>query len=399
MRRFPVLVWLWLQPLVTSTGAPAQGHPSAQAILEGEKAIYRLQYARAGEIFLQARNDYRDSPVGYGMLSILAWNQLLFESTNFALDDYSTPSPFVKARTRKPIEAATRRFHEANNAVLAKCEELLKRDSNDVRALYFQGLAYENLAAEAIVILKEERPASSYGRRAKRIHERVLELDPHFVDAKISLAAYDFAADNLPWRFRWLAFLLGIRGNEQRAFQRLREVADQGEYRRYDALLLLGLMKAWKEKREYQAEAIDVFERLRRMFPPNFLLDLNLAGMYEKNDPRAALRLYENLLQSLPSKARGLEPGEVWWRIGKCHYRLRNYDPALEAFGKALAARRGEKETEPLCRYYQGLIHEAQGDRARAIECFSATVKAPSLTAISKEIRDAQHRLQKLRVP
>jgi len=398
MSKFLVLVWLCLQPLILPA-AFGQGHPPAQAILDGQEAIYRLQYPRAGEIFLKAKADYPDSPVGYGMLSILAWNQLLFESSNFALDDYSTPSPFVKARTRKPIGGATRRFHDANDALVAKCEQLLNRDSNDVRALYFQGLAYENLAAEALVIQKEDRAASSYGRRAKRIHERVLELDPNLVDAKVSLAAYDYAAANLPWSFRWLAFLLGIRGNEQRAFQRLQEVANKGEYRRYDALLLLGLMKAWKGKREYAAEAVEVFERLKRRFPENFLLDLNLAGMYEKNDPRAALKLYENLLQVLPTKARGLEPGEVWMRVGKCHYRLRNYDQALDAFGKALSPsiRRSEKETEPLSEYYRGLIHEAQGDRARAVQSFSAATKDQSLTTISKELNDARRRLEKLR--
>jgi len=386
-----------LQPVILITSGFAQRHPPPQTILEGQEAIYRLQYPRAGEIFLKAKNDYPTSPVGYGMLSILAWNQLLFDSSNFALDDYSTPSPFGKARTRKPIDTASRRFHEANNALFAKCDELLSRDPNDVRALYFQGLGYENLAAEAIVILKDQRAASSYGRRAKRIHERVLELDTRLVDAQVSLAAYDFAADNLPWSFRWLAFLLGIRGDEQRAFRRLREVANKGEYRRYDALLLIGLTKAWKGKREYAAEAAEVFESLRRKFPENFLLDLNLAAMYEKNDPRAALKLYESLLQALPSKARGLEAGEVWLRMGRCNYRLRNYDQALEVFAKALASRRSEKETEPLVQYYRGLIHEAQGDRTRAIESFRAALKDQSLTAISKELNDAQHRLEKLR--
>ncbi len=397
MSRFPVLIWLCLQPLIAHADMFGQGHPPSQAILEGQEAIYRLQYPRAGEIFLKARNDYPNSPVGYGMLSILAWSQLLFESSNFAVDDYSTPSPFVKARTRKSIEGATRRFHQANDALMAKCEELLNRDPSDVRALYFQGLAYENLAAEAIVILKQNRPAFGHGKRAKQIHERVLELDPRLVDAQVSLAAYDYAAANLPWTTKLFAFLVGIRGDEQRAFRRLREVASKGEYRRYDALLILGLMKAWKGKREYAAEAADVFERLRHKFPENFLLDLNLAAIYEKNDPRAALRLYDNLLQALPSKAKGLEPGEVWLRLGRSNYRLRNYDQALQAFSKALAARRGEKETAPLCHYYVGLIHEDQGDRARAIESFRAAVKDPSLTAISKEMADAQKRLEKVR--
>jgi len=397
MRRFAVLVWLCLQPLISQPGALAQGHPSSQVILEGQEAIYRLQYTRAGEIFTKARDDYPGSPVGYGMLSILAWSQLLFESSNFAVDDYSTPSPFVKARTRKPIAPATQRFHQANDALLAKCEELLTRNPNDVRALYFQGLAYENLAAEALVIRKDDRAASSYGRRAKRIHERVLALDRNLVDAKVSLAAYDFAADNLPWSLRLFALLLGIQGDEQRAFQRLRDVAEKGEYRRYDAWLLLGLVKAWKGKREYAADAVEVFESLRRKFPENFLLDLNLAAMYEKNDPRAALKLYEGLLAALPSKAKGLEPGEVWWRMGRCNYRLRNYDQALRAFGKALDAPRSEKETAPLVQYYQGLILETQGDRARAIQCYQAAVKDQSLTAISKEIYDARRRLEKLK--
>jgi tetratricopeptide (TPR) repeat protein len=397
MIRFPVLVWLCLQPLLWQSVAWAQRHPPSPLILEGQEAIYRLEYHKAGEIFLKARNDYPTSPVGYGMLSILAWNRLLYESSNFALDDYSTPSPFVKARTRKPIEAASRRFQDANNALLAKCEELLSRDPKDTRALYFQGLAYENLAAEALVISKEDRAASSYGRRAKRIHEQVLELDRNLVDAKVSLAAYDFAADNLPWSLRLFAFLLGIRGNEERAFERLREVAAKGEYRRYDAQLLLGLVKAWKGKRKDAAEAEEVFESLRRKFPENFLLDLNLAAMYEKNNPRAALKIYENLLEALPTKASGLAPGEVWWRVGRCHYRLRNYDQALNALEKALSTRRSERETEPLAQYYRGMIHEAQGDRAGAIRSFQAAVKDQSLTTISKEISDARKRLERLK--
>ncbi len=396
MSRIPVVVWLCLQAVTWQSGVLAQGgHPPVQVILEGQEAIYRLQYERARQIFLKARNDYPNSPVGYGMLSVLAWNQMLFESSNLALDDYSTPSPFVKARTRKPIAAASRRFHEANDALLAKCAQLLSRDPNDARALYFQGLAYENLAAEAIVILKEKTTASSYGRRAKRIHERVLQLDSRLDDAKVSLAAYDYATANLRGIYRILLFW--IWGNEDRAFEYLKEVAEKGEYRRYDARLLLGLMKAWKGKREYAAQAAEVFEGLRRQFPENFLLDLNLAAIYEKNDPKAALRVYESLLQALPSKTPGLPPAEVWLRIGRSQYRLRNYTQALDAFQKGLGGHPREKETAPLCQYYSGLIHESQGDRARAIECFRAAIRDRSLTTISKELDDAEQRLEKLR--
>jgi len=368
-------------------------NPPSELVLRGQEEIYHLRYARAREIFEEARARFPNSPVGYGMLSILAWNELLFESSNFALDDYSTPSPFVKKRTRKPIEGALMRFKEANEALRIKCEEILERNPDDPSTLYFQGLVYENLAAEAIVISKKDRPAFSYGKRARQIHERVIKLDRNLVDAQISLAAHDFAAPNLPWKFRLLAFLLGMGGDEKRAFQRLRLVVDTGQYRRYD---LLGLMKAWKGKREYSVEAAEVFEGLRRKFPDNFLLDLNLAAIYEKDNPKAALQIYQDLERNLASKAPGLKPGEVSFRIGRSHYRLRNYNLALQSFEKALAQSRREKETAPLCHYYRGLIHQVQGDRSRAIECFRSALEGAFLDTIERELGDAERRLRKL---
>jgi len=374
----------------------SQAHPPAQLILDGQEAIYHLQYGQARDIFEKAKSQYPDSPVGYGMLSILAWNELLFESSNFALDEYSTPSPFVKARSRRPIENQVRRFREANEALRVKCEQLLERNPDDARALYFQGLVYENLAAEAIVISRNQRPAYSYGKRAKKIHERVLELDKKLVDAQVSLAARDYAARNLPWKWALLAFILGIGGDEESAFRGLQQVAQQGEYRRYDAVLILGLMKAWKGERKYSAEAIELFQGLRKKFPENFLLDLNLAAIYEKDNPKAALQLYEELLRVLPSKAPGLMAGEVRFRIGRNQFRLRNYSQALDAFAQALASPRREKETEPLCEYYRGLIHEAQGDQSRAIESFRAALRHRPLEAIAAELQDADRRLAKL---
>jgi len=181
-----------------------------QHVREGQDAIYRLDYATAERIFQQTITENPDSPVGYGMLSITTWNELLFAAANQALDDYATPTPFTKGRTHKNVNQEIKRFREANNNLLTVCEKILENNPKDVLALYFRGLAYENLSAEAIVITKNRGSAISNGRKAKNIHEQVLELDPNFVDANVSIAGNEFAKATLPWSIKWLAFLVGM---------------------------------------------------------------------------------------------------------------------------------------------------------------------------------------------
>ncbi|MFB3068397.1 MAG: tetratricopeptide repeat protein, partial [Acidobacteriota bacterium] len=187
-------------------------------VREGQDAIYRLDYAEAERIFNQLIRENPDNPVGYGMLSITTWNQLLFASANYAIDDYATPTPFSKSRTHKDINREIRHFRETNDNLLALCERLLEKNPKDVLALYFKGLAYENLSAEAIVITKSTGTAINFGKKANNVHQQVLKLDPTFVDANVSIAGNEFAKATLPWSIKWLAFLVGIRGDKEQAF-------------------------------------------------------------------------------------------------------------------------------------------------------------------------------------
>jgi tetratricopeptide (TPR) repeat protein len=374
-------------------------HPPAAAVQKGQKAMYRLQYAEARRIYSDLKREFPASPVGYGMLNVLDWNELLFATTNPTLDDYSTPSPFEKARSRKPAESAARRFHQSNSELLKKCDEILDLTPRDPVALYFRGLAYENLAAEDVAITRSrsKKLARRYGDLAREYHAEALALDPAFVDAHVSLAVHEYAAANLPLRFRWLTFILGIRGDEKKAFERLRTVSEKGRYRRYDALILSGFMRAWKRKREYAREAVQVFETLRREFPENYLLDFNLAAIYEHtelNDPKSALRTCQELLTALPTKAAGLQPGEVHYRIGRIQHRLQNFSQALDSFRQALLTPASEEETKPLAHYYMGLIHEAQGADSEARTSFRKALESGPLSTIEKELADARRRLR-----
>ena len=366
-------------------------------IREGQDALYRLDYAQAENIFKQLIEENPNSPVGYGMLSIATWNQLLFAASNLALDDYASPTPFTKSRTYKNITQETRRFREANDNLLALCEKLLENNPQDALALYFEGLAYENLAAEAIVITKSRATAFNYGRKANSVHKKVLELDPDLIDAQVSVAGNEFAKATLPWSIKWLAFLVGIRGDKEQAFDRLERVAQKGKYRQLDAQVLLAVLHSWKGD---PLKPVAIFQDLREKYPQNFLFDINLAAIHQfnLNDAESALGIYQQLLKNLPSKATGLLAGEVYLRIGQAYLQLGQHSLALEAFTRVLKEPTGEMETAPLAYFNMAQIHEQRGDRDQAIEAYQqvleGSVPQNTLKETLKEARRSLNRLK-----
>jgi len=395
MRDFVVLfsVYLSMGPLLG--GQELSGLD--RRVREGQDALYRLDYAQAENIFKQLIEENPDSPVGYGMLSIATWNQLRFAASNLALDNYGTPTPFTKNRTYKNVNQETRRFHEANDNLLALCDKLLENNPQDALALYFEGLAYENLAAEAIVITKSRRTAFTYGRKANSVHKKVLELDPHLIDAQVSIAGNEFAKATLPWSIKWLAFLVGIRGDKEQAFERLERVAQKGKYRQLDAQVLLAVLHSWKGD---PLKPVAIFQDLREKYPQNFLFDINLAAIYQfnLNDAESALGIYQQLLKNLPSKSAGLLAGEVYLRIGLANLQLGQHSLALQAFTRVLKEPKGEMETAPLAYFHMAQIHQQRGERDQAIEYYQQVLEdsVPQNT-LKETLKEARRRLNRLK--
>ena len=371
-----------------------QDGPSEALILQGQQAIYRLDFEGAGKTFQRLIDEYPDHPAGYGMYTNVTLNRLLFAAKNLALDDYATPTPFFKQPTYKPIGPARKRFVESVDRLIQVCDRRLERNPRDALALYFKGFAYENLASEALAVRKSTGAAQNLGKKARIFHEQALLIDPSLVDANTSIAVYEFAAATLPWNIKWLAFLLGYRGNKARALERLNMVAEKGLYRKFDAQVLLALLHAWKGEPQ---EAVTIFNRLRQQFPQNFLSDINLAAIYQLSldDHRSALEVYRQLLQDIGDKAPGLQAGEVHYRIGKAHLALGQINQAFSAFEKAVQAPRAELETLPLAHFQIAQIHEQRGERAMALQHYRAVLQYPGPKRILEdELKKARRKVR-----
>jgi tetratricopeptide (TPR) repeat protein len=394
------LTALLLGAILLSVGGARAQRPAQfdQDVAEGTSAMYRLQYGSARAIFERIVAEHPESPVGYGMLSILSWNELLYAASNPALHEYGTPTPYSSRRIHKPIERQTARFHEANDRLLAVCEQILAKDPANVVALYFQGLAYENLAAEALTISRDRWDAVGPGRRANSIHERVLNLDPGFVDARVSVGAYKYALATVPAFAKAILLvprLFGfLRGDKDEAFALIESVGESGTYRRLDARIMLSVMLAFQGDPRRAAAILD---ELRRLYPENYLLDLHLAAVQALNlqDPRAALATYQALLGALPRKAPGLGAGEVHLRMGKTYLGLGDHARARAAFESALDSTAVEAETKPLGYWYLASVFEKLGSPDRARDSYRAMLDlAGGMDSLANETAVARARLR-----
>lgn len=368
-----------------------------QLLRQGQDLLYRLDYEGAASIYKRMVQQDPDSPAGYGMLASVYWNDLLAKTGNLVLDDYATPTPFSEEKTSKlnlpEVRAAQERFHQANNELLEICENRLKKNKDDVQALYFKGMHYENLAAEAVAVTKKQMSAIGPGGKAKDIHEQVLKLDPNFVDAYVSVASHEFARATLPMSIKWIAFLFGIRGNKAKALQWFELVAQKGTYRQLDAQVLLALVHSWKGDPN---QAVIYFRGLRIKYPENYLLDINLAAILEKklDNIQAAAEIYKELLKNSKSKAWSVCPAEMHCRIGKMYLRLGDSTPALEEFEKSVQARKKvERETEPLAYYSMAQIYEQRGNKGKALECYEKVLEYQG-SELKSEIKQARRKVR-----
>jgi tetratricopeptide (TPR) repeat protein len=386
------LLWLFFgsQPI-----QGAEDISQREAVRKGIELIYNLDYAEAQKIFDQIKKDDPESPVGYGMTALNAFNQVLFASRNLAIYEYGIPAPIGRSVPASLLDTPEQKhFDDANGILQEFCEKLLEKNPEDALALYFNGMSYESLAILSMTHDRKIMRTKGYAKRAADLHKKVLELDPSLIDAKASSAVLEYVIGSLNFVLRIGARLFGLKGDREGAIEKLLEVGEKGIYRSTDAKVALAYLQAWKGDVQV---SISILGDLRKNHPRSFLYDIGLATAYmgAAKDAKSAIGIYQELLDNISSKAPGVYPGEIHFRIANCYVQLRDYSLALEQFQKALDAKRGDAETEPLVYYNMARIYEERGEKKLARDCYQrvADYSGPTVL-IEDEIKRARKKIQ-----
>lgn len=188
--------------------------------------------------------------------------------------DFFVGTKFVHQPKVPLSEADEALFHDSINRALSLSQERLSGKPDDTAALYAMGVTYGLRGNYLFIVKKAWVDALHDISEARKLHRRATELDPDFIDAKLTQGVNDYIIGSLPLRWKMLGFLGGFHGDRQRGIRTLAEVGHDGRVNRVDAMVLLAAVYL----REKQPEkAIPVLTELTEAFPKNPLLKLELS--------------------------------------------------------------------------------------------------------------------------
>lgn len=288
-RLLPILLLLLAsRASVAGQSQPAISEPhSAPHDLQTEEAFdlfYNMEYDRATQelekIFEKRPND----PFAVNHLLTVVLMHDLYETGSMNTGDYQNDS-FI-GRAPRPTDP---KIKERIKSLVRRAENLeeqqLKANPTDVNALYCRGVTRAQFAVYTGIVERAWFSALRNAVGARHDHERVLELDPQFTDAKLVVGTHNYVVGNLPWSVKVAASLAGLSGSKEKGLAYLRDVAKTSGENSVDAKVMLSLFL----RREHQYnEALGYMQELAAKYPHNHLFPTEVANLQ-----RAAGRLPE----------------------------------------------------------------------------------------------------------
>ncbi|MFB3815106.1 MAG: tetratricopeptide repeat protein [Terriglobales bacterium] len=241
----------------------------------GFEHFYNMEYDKATRNFEAVLAEHPDDPFAVNhLLTAVLFKELYrigaLDSEIYANDNFMTArqlavDPQVRARIRELTERS-----------LALSEARLKQNPDDVDALYARGVTRATRSTAMGLLDKSWFAALRSALGARRDHERVLELDPTYTDAKMVVGIHNYVLGSLSWAVKAAAAVVGISGNKQKGIQYLFEAAQGSGEASVDAKIALSL---FLRREQRYAEAIQLVGGLVQDYPRNFLVALEYANL------------------------------------------------------------------------------------------------------------------------
>ena len=232
--------------------------------------FYNLEYDRAVQDFEQILARHPDDPFAVNHFLTATLFRELYRMGVLNTGEYANDT-FISAAHRPADPKVKQQINDLVNRALQLEEKRLAANPNDVEALYARGATRAQFATYTALIERAWLSALRNAVGARRDHERVLELSPSTVEAKLVVGAHNYVVGSLPWGLKAAASVVGLGGNKDKGLQYLKECAQGDGETSIDAQILLAVFL----RREHRYdEALPLVRGLLQRFPGDVLLAL-----------------------------------------------------------------------------------------------------------------------------
>src|SRR2546427_1680167 len=345
-----------------------------QVYEQATNALYNLDFNTAEHGYETLTRDYPDNPDYWNALASAIWVRITFNQQKLNIESFSGTTLGTRDSKDNVNPDDEKRLRDTVAIAIQKADAILKKNPNDVRALYAKGISQGTLAAFEATVKRSYMSAHGKAKAAHDLHEQVLKLDPTFEDAQIGIGAYDYVVGVLPAFLRLVLSPFGVRSaGKEIGIQELEAVAAKGKIASTDAKMILVVVYT-REKRYEQA--VKLLEELHSKYPRNFPFELGQASVYGKMQKwDEAERVYQGILAKIYAKQDGYErlrQARVLYALGTNHMDNHQFDKAADAFEKVLSLNDATVNEKGRAHLWLGKLFDSKKDRSKALEHYEA---------------------------
>jgi tetratricopeptide (TPR) repeat protein len=329
----------------------------------GIKQIYNIKFSEAEKTFRELITDYPDHPAGRFFLAMIDWWRILLEIDSEQYDEI---------------------FFQKLEDVIFQCDELLKKNPENVDALFFKGGAI-GFRGRLRAYRESWLKAADDGREALPIVERAANLNPNNFDVQLGFGIYNYYADVIPNEYPILKPLMLFfpKGDKQKGIEQLTNTASRGKYAKYEAQYFLMTLYYSYENNPFKA--FEYAQVLTEEFPDNPTFQRwkgRIAA--KKGDYVLASSVFQEVLDKGKAGFAGYNYSktirEAAYYVGFQNYNQHQLDSAYYYFKMCEdVSRKVDKEEESgfliNAVLYIGMINDQLGKREDAIDNYREVLK------------------------
>jgi tetratricopeptide (TPR) repeat protein len=358
---------------------PKSASPSAYvragsdaATRAGMEYFYNMEYDKAIQKFEQVAEQHPDDPFAVNHLaSSIMWKELYRIG---ALDtELYAKDAFIDSRENPPDPKVRARLKELFDRAQTLAEQKLQANPNDVDALFARGIARGMRSTYTGMVDKAWFSALRSAVGARHDHERVLELDPNYTDAKFIVGVHNYVMGSVPWAVKIAASVMGLSGSRQKGIQYLYEASKAGGETSVDAKIALSLFL--RREQRYK-EAIELVSGLMEQYPRNYLAALEHANLLNAaGQGPQAIAAYRKLLDEGKS---GRFPDarleQAAWGLGEALRGQRDFAEAAQSYESIPRFKNVDPELQDRSNLAAGEMYDLMSERAAAVKKYQAVV-------------------------
>ncbi|MGH9639753.1 MAG: tetratricopeptide repeat protein, partial [Bryobacteraceae bacterium] len=219
-------------------------------------------------------------------------------------------------------------------------------------------------------------------------NEKILRVDPNFVDAHLATGLYKYVVGSLPVYMRALGFLGGFgKGDKQEGIREIEEVSRKGTLDRYGAQMLLCVIY----RREHRPrDALPLLKKLAARFPRNYLFGFEEVEMYSDLGKKKAALAGIDRIEALQ---REHAPGYARIPCAKIAYIRANLLFWYHDLGRALADLKTATNaknyldlgTRTMAWLRLGQVYDLEGDHRQAVKAYRESMETePNSAAVAE---------------